>query len=120
MTRTIRAALALLTVAGLAAIAAPAASASDCGNWSSYNRTGSTYAKVSHVVPRQGMNCASARYVSTKWLQRAYQRSSLNRLPTRFYDGYVTWYCGRTSYYGWRCNEYTSGTAFTFRAEAWS
>jgi len=52
-----------------------------------------------------------------KWLRRSYRRSYANRLPTRFYDGYVTWYCSGSSYStGWRCKEYDSYTAFRFNA----
>ena len=67
---------------------------------------------VHSVVPMKGMNCASARYVVNKWLKRGYERQSYNRIPTHFFDGYVTWHCRRTSGYGWRCDEYTSNTAF--------
>ena len=62
------------------------------------------------------MNCPSARYVVDKWLRRAYERQWSNRIPTSFYDGYVSWSCFRTSYLRWRCEEYTSNTAFRFKA----
>jgi hypothetical protein len=51
------------------------------------------------------MNCASARYVMNKWLRRTYQRSSSHRLPTRFWDGYVTWHCYKRSNLRWQCDE---------------
>ena len=63
-----------------------------------------------------GMNCASGRYVLNRWLRAAYARTYSYRLPRRFWDGYVTWECGKVSYYRWRCDEYDSGTAFSFTA----
>jgi len=45
-----------------------------------------------------------------------YRKQWSNRIPTNFYDGYVTWYCHKTSRLNWRCNEYDSGTSFRFRA----
>ncbi|MDA0168328.1 hypothetical protein OJ998_04450 [Solirubrobacter taibaiensis] len=112
MKKFIIAALAALT----AILAVPSlASASNCGEWYTSNRYGEE-ASVHSVVPMQGMNCASARYVVNKWLKRGYQRQSSNRIPTHFFDGYVTWNCRRTSGYGWRCDEYTSNTAFKFKA----
>jgi|tagenome__1003787_1003787.scaffolds.fasta_scaffold17569193_2 hypothetical protein len=99
----------------LAIVIAPTAHAATCGGWYSYNRDGEA-ARVSNVAPMQGMNCASSRYVVNKWLRPAYQSQYSNRIPTRFYDGYVTWYCHKTSGYDWRCDEYTSNTAFRFTA----
>jgi hypothetical protein len=43
-------------------------------------------------------------------------RQDLQLLPARFYDGYVTWYCGKVSYLRWSCEEYDSGTSFRFTA----
>ena len=63
-----------------------------------------------------GMNCASARYVMNKWLRRAYRRSYAHRLPTRFYDGYVTWHCWKRTSVRWQCDEYESNTSFRFTA----
>ena len=112
MKRYIIAALVVVT----AILAVPSmAHAGNCGGWYSYNLDGEA-ASVSNVRPKQGMNCASSRYVANKWLRKSYQRQYANRLPTHFYDGYVTWYCGKTGSYRWRCDEYDSGTAFTFRA----
>lgn len=107
----------ILTLAALAAIlVTPSlASASNCGGWYTGNRF-DEYAEVSNVVPMKGMNCASSRYVVNKWLKRGYERQYTNRIPTHFFDGYVTWHCRRTSGYGWRCDEYTSNTAFKFKA----
>ena len=79
------------------------------------NRAGDV-ARFWALRPLQGMNCPSAQYVMNKWLRRAFRRSYSRKLPRRFYDGYVTWYCRKTSHSGWRCNEYDSGTAFRFRA----
>jgi hypothetical protein len=93
----------------------PAAHAGSCGGGWSYNRLGEA-ANFTNVRPVRGMNCASARYVVDKWLRRAYERQSSNRIPTRFWDGYVTWTCFKRSSLEWQCNEYDSGTAFRFRA----
>jgi len=81
----------------------------------SYNQRGEG-AAFQRLRAMRGMNCASARYVLNNWLRRAYEQGSSHRLPTRFYDGYVTWYCGRLSGKKWRCDEYESNTAFRFRA----
>jgi hypothetical protein len=107
----------VLTLAALAVVfAAPSlASASDCGGWSATNLDGE-WADVYNVVPMNGMNCASSRYVVNKWLKKGYQRQYSNRIPTHFYDGYVTWHCHKLNRYRWRCDEYTSNTAFTFSA----
>lgn len=106
--------IAVLFAAWLLPTATATASAS-CGGWFAYNRDGEA-ARVSRVVPRGTMNCASSRYVVNKWLKRSYQRQSRNRLPGRFYDGYVTWYCKRVWRYQWRCREHETDTWFTFRA----
>lgn len=106
--------LLFVTIAGVL-LAAPSAHASGCGGWYTGNRDGE-YGQVSNVVPMRGMNCASSRYVVNKWLKPAYQRQWSARIPTNFYDGYVTWYCHKTSRFNWRCDEYDSGTAFRFRA----
>jgi hypothetical protein len=96
-------------------IAAPSAHAycSLGDNGITVNRGGYA-AKFNRVRALQGMNCASARYVVNKWIRRSYRRSSRPRIRTRFYDGYVTWYCHRRSRKKWRCDEYNSNTAFTF------
>ena len=80
-----------------------------------YNRAG-VGAQFGQLNARQGMNCASARYVMNNWLRRTFARSYSRKLPTNFYDGYVTWYCGKLSSKRWRCDEYDSNTAFTFTA----
>jgi hypothetical protein len=80
-----------------------------------YNRSGQP-AKFKRLNPMKGMNCPSARYVMNKWLRRKYRRSYRAKLPTRFYDGYVTWYCGKRTRLRWRCDEYKSNTAFSFVA----
>ena len=79
------------------------------------NRSGQA-AKFKRLNPLQGMNCPSARYVMNKWLRRKYRRSYRAKLPGRFYDGYVTWYCGKLTRKKWRCDEFKSDTAFTFVA----
>jgi hypothetical protein len=99
---------------GLAA-SAPSAHAGACGGGWSYNGLGEP-ANFTNVRPMQGMNCASARYVVNKWLRRAYERQYSSRIPTRFWDGYVTWNCFKRSGVQWQCNEYDSGTAFRFTA----
>jgi hypothetical protein len=37
--------------------------------------------------------------------------------PPPLWDGYVTWHCRRRTTFQWQCREFTSGTAFRFRAE---
>ena len=108
----------LVTVLALLAVAAPGSAQAACsigGSGVTYDQGGEP-AVFRSLRPIQGMNCASARYVMNSWLRRAYARSSNHRLPTRFFDGYVTWYCGRTSTRGWRCDEYETNTAFRFVA----
>lgn len=79
------------------------------------NRAGDV-AKFKRLTPMQGMNCPSAQYVLNKWLRRAFRRSYSRRLPRTFWDGYVTWYCGKRTARRWQCNEYDSDTAFRFTA----
>jgi len=108
----------LATLLTVTALASPSPAQAYCplgDDGVSYNRAGQG-AKFKRLNPMQGMNCASARYVMNKWLRRSFERSYRAKLPTRFYDGYVTWYCGRTSYRRWRCDEYDSNTAFRFVA----
>ena len=62
------------------------------------------------------MNCSSARYVLNDWLRDEYEGQYSHRIPTRFYDGYVTWRCHRLARLRWQCNEYDSYTAFRFTA----
>jgi hypothetical protein len=97
---------------------ANAAQASSCSMGASdttYNQIGQA-ATFRNLTAMQGMNSASARYVMNKWLRRSYQRSSSNKLPTRFWDGYVTWHCLKLTGTKWRCDEYDSNTAFSFTA----
>jgi hypothetical protein len=99
-------------------VAAPASAQASCylgDNGITYNRSGQG-AKFKSVTPLNGMNCASARYVVNKWIRRKFSRSYNTNLPTKFYDGFVTWYCGRLTSRKWRCNEYSSNTSFTFVA----
>jgi hypothetical protein len=113
----------ILSIAALAALALSvaipgAAQAQTCAigdNGVTSNR-GGVPAKFTHLDARQGMNCASARYVLNKWLRPAYAKTYSYGLPARFYDGYVTWYCGKVSYLRWSCEEYDSGTSFRFTA----
>ena len=106
-----------LTTLGL--LATPtAAQAAYCpigGSGVTYNQAGEA-AKFSSLRPLSGMNCPSARYVMNRWLRATFARSYSNRLPTRFWDGYVTWHCGRVSRRKWRCDEYDSDTSFRFTA----
>lgn len=109
---------ALVAAVALGAFAAPGTAQAACsvgGSGVTYNRSG-TPAIFKSLRPTRGMNCASARYVMNSWLRRAWARTSSNNLPTRFFDGYVTWYCGKTSRTGWRCDEFTTNTAFRFVA----
>lgn len=85
------------------------------GSGVTYNRSG-TAAVFKNLYAAGKMNCPSARYVMNKWLRPAYRRSYGARLPTRFYDGYVTWHCGKITSRRWRCDEYTSYTTFRFTA----
>ena len=80
-----------------------------------FNRAG-VGAQFENLRAMRGMNCPSARYVLNKWLRREFRRSYSRRLPTNFWDGYVTWYCWKRSYYQWQCDEYDSNTSFRFRA----
>ena len=117
----------LIVIAGIAAsllasaVPAQAAGASasracSLGNSGvTYNRAG-VPAQFKSLSTLRGMNCASARYVMNKWLRRAYSRTYSTRLPTRFYDGYVTWHCYKRAYLGWQCDEYDSNTSFRFIA----
>jgi hypothetical protein len=107
------AAVAALSLTGVAE-ASTAHSASSCGGWYAWNLDGEA-ASVRNVT-RSGMNCASSKYVVNRWLKKGYERQTRNRIPTHFYDGYVTWTCYKTSYYRWKCAEYESGTSFRFTA----
>lgn len=113
MTQVKKILLAVAAAVTLCAAAAPAQAHASCGGWGAYNLDGE-YAAISKVHPRGGMNCASSRYVVNKWLKRAYQRQYSNRIPTHFWDGYVTWYGYKTGRHSWRFEEYDSGTSFTF------
>ena len=103
----------------MAALAFPSAADAACrvgGDGVTYNRSGAP-AIFKKLRPLQGMNCPSARYVMNEFLRPSYARSSgKGRLVTNFYDGYVTWYCGKLSRKHWRCDEYDSNTAFQFVA----
>ena|SRR5215216_733307 len=79
------------------------------------NRAGDV-ARFSRLTAMRGMNCPSARYVLNKWLRRAFRRSYSRRLPRTFWDGYVTWYCGKLTRLRWQCDEYDSNTRFRFSA----
>lgn len=110
---------ALAVVFTFAAVAAaPASAHAGCrigdSGWS-YNRAGEG-ARFMSLRAMYGMNCPSARYVLNRWLRRAYERQWSNRIPNRFFDGYVTWQCYRLSRFRWHCDEYDSGTAFRFTA----
>ena len=119
MTFLIRKSLAiasLTTVAALAPVVEPAsATCAVGGSGVSYNRSGEA-AVFKRLRPMRGMNCPSARYVMNKWLRPAFADGYGRRLPTRFWDGYVTWYCGKLTRRQWRCDEYDSNTSFKFVA----
>ena len=109
---------AVLAIAIGALVVLPATASARCpvgGSGVTVNQAGDA-AKFKRLRPMQGMNCPSAQYVMNKWLRRAFRRSYARRLPRTFYDGYVTWYCGKLSDYRWQCNEYDSDTAFRFTA----
>jgi hypothetical protein len=113
-----RLAATLVAVCALFLVASPGAAQAACSTGDSgitYNAAG-TPAIFKSLRPQRGMNCASAKYVMNRWLRRSWARSYGNRLPTGFFDGYVTWHCGKTGRTGWRCDEYTTGTAFRFVA----
>lgn len=110
--------VAAIAVAGVVMLIAPGSAYAACsigGSGVTYNRSGEP-AVFKSLRPANGMNCPSARYVMNKWLRPAYARSFSNRLPTRFYDGYVTWRCRSTAGRSWRCVEYDSNTSFRFVA----
>jgi len=113
--RALAAVFSLVIVVLLAAPGTAQAACSVGGSGVTYNRNGEA-AVFKSLRPARGMNCPSARYVMNKWLRRAWSRTSSHNLPTRFFDGYVTWYCGKTSSTGWRCDEYETNTAFRFVA----
>ena len=109
---------AVLAIAIGALVVVPASASARCpvgGSGVTVNRSGDA-AKFKRLLPMQGMNCPSAQYVMNKWLRRAFRRTYSRRLPRTFYDGYVTWHCGKLSSYRFQCNEYDSGTAFRFTA----
>src|SRR4051812_3564748 len=91
---------------GPTGVAASRCSIGDTGI--SYNLAGDG-AQFSALKARRGMNCSSARYVLNNWLRRKFENSYAHRLPTKFYDGYVTWYCGKYTRTRWQCDEYDSG-----------
>ena len=107
----------VLAVHALMAVAPAAQAEAACGigGHVTYNRAGQG-AWFGAVQPMNGMNCASARYVMNKWLRRTYARRWSSRLPTGFWDGYVTWHCWKRSNLRWQCDEYDSGTSFRFTA----
>ena len=114
----------MLLVAMVTALLVPASAGARAGGASycslgddgiTYNRLGEP-AQFKSLRPFRGMNCASARYVMNKWLRRAYRRSYAHRLPTRFYDGYVTWHCWKRTSSRWQCDEFDSNTSFRFTA----
>ena len=114
----------MLLVAMVTALLVPASAGASAGgasycslgdNGITYNRLGEP-AQFKSLSPFRGMNCASARYVLNKWLRRDYARSRSHRLPTNFYDGYVTWYCHKRTRLRWQCDEYDSYTTFRFIA----
>ena len=109
---------ATLAAGALLVGAAPASAVSHCSIGDSgvtYNRAG-VGAQFQNLRAMSGMNCPSARYVLNKWLRRHFRRSHSRRLPTDFWDGYVTWYCWKRTSLQWQCDEYDSDTSFRFRA----
>jgi hypothetical protein len=114
MRRMIVIVFAALSVAGALPLAAEArCPVGDSGI--TVNRVGDV-AKFKRLTPMHGMNCPSAQYVLNRWLRRAFARSYSPRLPRNFYDGYVTWYCGKLTVRRWQCDEYDSNTTFRFTA----
>ena len=111
----VRTLVALLALAVLAPPTATAASCSVGDSGYSYNLDGEE-ARFRSLEARDGMNCASARYVLNDWLRAEYEDQYSHRIPTRFYDGYVTWRCRRLTRYRWQCSEKDSGTSFRFIA----
>lgn len=114
--------LAVVMASGVFLVPATPAHAIRCSIGDSgitYNR-GGIPAKFEDLRALQGMNCPSARYVLNKWLRRAYARTYTYRLPTRFWDGYVTWTCRKRSNLQWQCDEYDSYTSFRFKAYRYS
>jgi opacity protein-like surface antigen len=110
--------LILGAVAALLLLVPGSAQAATCSIGNSgvtYNLDGEP-ARFANLSAQRGMNCASARYVLNKWLRKAYSRQYSNRIPTDFYDGYVTWDCFKLSRLRWQCREYDSGTRFKFTA----
>jgi hypothetical protein len=85
------------------------------GSGITVNRAGDV-AKFKRLTLMKGMHCPSAQYVMNKWLRLAFRRSYSRRLPRKFWDGYVTWYCGKLTRLRWQCDEYDSNTRFRFTA----
>lgn len=113
MMLTLGLAVMLMALGGSTASAEAACSIG--GSGISYNQDGDG-AKFRSLAPRGKMNCPSARYVLNRWLRRKFELGYANRLPTRFFDGYVSWRCGKRTSTRWQCDEYTSGTSFRFTA----
>jgi hypothetical protein len=103
----------LLSVAIPSTASAASCSIGDSGV--SYNLDGEG-ARFRDLEARSGMHCESARYVLNQWLRAEYEDQYSHRIPTRFYDGYVTWHCRKRSGVRWQCDEYTSYTSFRFIA----
>lgn len=108
----------VVLAAALAIAAVPAtASAASCSIGDSgitYNRDGEG-ARFRDLRAMHGMNCPSARYVLNRWLRVAYARQDSARIPTDFYDGYVSWSCHKRSRLRWQCDEYESNRARSLR-----
>ena len=119
LTRLGGAVLASLLVSAALLLHAPAAHAvTRCSIGDSgvtYNRA-DVGAQFENLRAMRGMNCESARYVLNKWLRRHFRRSYSRKLPTGFWDGYVTWDCWKRTSLQWQCDEYDSYTSFRFRA----
>ena len=111
-----------LLAAGLAAALAIPSVAPAVADASTYCPMGATdYTRGGWVVTYRGatghgMNCSSVRYAMGEFRAKIRRQGNYPKIARPFFDGWVTWYCYKTSGHGVSCYENTSDTSFTFRA----
>ncbi len=66
-----------------------------------------------------GMNCASVRYALGQFRAKVRRQYGYPRMPSAFFDGWVTWHCYKISRHGVRCYENTSSTSYSFKARVY-
>jgi hypothetical protein len=117
---------AALAISGI--IASPASAATKCrgSHWGNtaggysvhYDRYRALAPHEASEVYRQ-MNCASVRYAVRAVHRKVRKQRGWPHVPHRFFDGYVTWDCYKTSRLRVQCVEYDSNTGFRFRARVY-